>query len=589
MKAVLDTSVLLATDVSQLEGELAISSASLAELHFGVLVTADPAIREALVGCNQGGPSQPVACAPAGPPPPLPTGQLAVVPRPTLRLPGGDFGPPSPFAYFVGPGYILMTYVYDTLLWSDSTGKLVPWLAAEWQRSPDGLTYTFRLRDGVRWHDGKPLTARDVAFSFEYYASQTLPPTLILPPEGVVKVTANGDREVTIRLDQPRVTFERLVAAAFPIVPQHIWSSVPKAAEVADISKLVGTGPYRIKEYKRGDGRYQFVANDEFFLGRPFVERIELAPVRDELTSLLAGDVSAAQPQLAGAVGQALTPFCNNDRFGMVEGPLSFTVGLYWSLGRGGALADTRFRQACAHAIDREQLVKRLTNGRGAPGNPGFLPPDHPWHAKVPQYEFDPDTAKRILDEAGYRQRDGKGPRVGGDGKPLQFDLLASPLVAAVADVVVANLRAVNVELTIKAADAATAFPAATKGDYDMALIAYGDVSLDPDFMRRLYSSKETPRFFTAKGYVSEEFNELAGRQLGMSDEAQRRPLVDQMQQIVARDLPFLHLYYPRPVLVYAKESFDQWSFERQGGSPYNKQKLVTGTRAGGVEIRRTS
>ena len=76
--------------------------------------------------------------------------------RPTLRLAGTDFGFPSPFSYQRGPGYWLMSYLYDPLLWKDSTGNLLPWLARSYQRSPDGLTYTFQLRPGVRWHDGVP-------------------------------------------------------------------------------------------------------------------------------------------------------------------------------------------------------------------------------------------------------------------------------------------------------------------------------------------------------------------------------------------------------------------------------------------------
>ncbi|PZR78078.1 MAG: hypothetical protein DLM65_14055, partial [Candidatus Aeolococcus gillhamiae] len=89
------------------------------------------------------------------------------VPRPTLRLPGGDFGFPSPFAYVRGPGYWRMTYIYDSLLWKDSTGQLMPWLASRYERSADGLTYMFELRDNVAWNDGQPLTPDDVVFTFQ--------------------------------------------------------------------------------------------------------------------------------------------------------------------------------------------------------------------------------------------------------------------------------------------------------------------------------------------------------------------------------------------------------------------------------------
>ncbi len=83
--------------------------------------------------------------------------------RRTLRLAGGGFGFPSPFAYIAGPGYIQMSYLYDTLVWKDASGRIIPWLATRFARSRDGLTYTFELRSGVTWHDGRPLTAEDVA------------------------------------------------------------------------------------------------------------------------------------------------------------------------------------------------------------------------------------------------------------------------------------------------------------------------------------------------------------------------------------------------------------------------------------------
>src|SRR5688572_27716357 len=85
-----------------------------------------------------------------------------------LRLSGGDYGYPSPFAYIRGAGLIMASYVFDTLLWEDSTGNPIPWLAKEWSHSPDGLEWRFTLRDNGKWQDGQPVTAEDVKFSFDY-------------------------------------------------------------------------------------------------------------------------------------------------------------------------------------------------------------------------------------------------------------------------------------------------------------------------------------------------------------------------------------------------------------------------------------
>jgi ABC-type transport system substrate-binding protein len=119
------------------------------------------------------------ACAtPAAPPtaaPAAPAGQpTAAAPArvKVLRLVGGtDWGYPSPFGFNRGPGYTRASYIFDTLVWRDGSGQTIPWLATDWQVSDDKLTWTFTLRDGVKWHDGKPLTVEDVVFSYEYFAT----------------------------------------------------------------------------------------------------------------------------------------------------------------------------------------------------------------------------------------------------------------------------------------------------------------------------------------------------------------------------------------------------------------------------------
>lgn len=109
-----------------------------------------------------------------------------------------------------------MSYIYDSLLWKDASGEMLPWLARRFERSDDGLGYTFELRDGVAWQDGVPLTADDVAFTFEYFASQTLGPQIFVRPQDVAEVRTTDERTVEIRLQRPVVTFLRSVAGACP-------------------------------------------------------------------------------------------------------------------------------------------------------------------------------------------------------------------------------------------------------------------------------------------------------------------------------------------------------------------------------------
>lgn len=507
--------------------------------------------------------------------------------RPTLRLAGGDYGFPSPFAYVRGPGYWLMSYIYDSMLWKDDSGRLLPWLSSSYTRSPDGMRYSFQLRPDVLWQDGTPLTASDVAFTFEYFHSQTLSPQIFVRPEGVASVTTSGTHEVDITLAAPIVTFEEAVAGALPIVPKHVWASIPDAFHAQDPKVLVGSGPYRLDSYVRGQGIYLYSANDRYFLGRPYVEGLEMRPVSDALTALLAGAIDAASPDVDGVTDQALAPFRSNRAYGVLKGPEDFTVGLYWNLAEGGALADVRFRQACCRAINRPDIVSRLLSGNGSPGNPGFLPPTNPWHYPVEQYSYDPALASRELDQAGYSRRGPGGVRLAPDGTPLSFKLLvANNPVLPVVDIVVQSLKAIGVALTVQAVDLPTLDARTAAGHYEMAMTDYGGLGGDPDYIRQVYSSKVPKRFQSVHGYVSPELDKLAAEQLVTLDKAKRRELVDRMQQIVARDVPLLPLYYPNLFFVFKRSVFDEWYFTPggfAGGIPtvFNKQVFVTGHKTG--------
>lgn len=523
-------------------------------------------------------------------------GTAAGTGRPTLRLPGGNFGLPSPFGYRAGPGYRQMSLVYDTLLWTDSSGALIPWLASRYERSGDGLTYTFELRE-VRWTDGRPLTARDVAFTFEYFSAQTLSPLVIAQPRYVANVTTTGPRRVQIRLERPAVTFLRTVAATVPIVPEHIWSSIADA-QTATADALVSTGPYRLRSRSAEEGSILFVANDEFFLGKPFVRRIELVAVADELNGLLAGDVDGGSPAVEGVTPDALAPFRGNDKFGVISQPTGFAFPLYFNLGRSGPLADVRFRKAAAMAIDREDIVRRLLKGNGAPGSPGFLPPGHPFHTDVEPYVYDPAGANHLLDQAGYSRPSEGEVRRASDGSPLRFTLLQPNSVPpGLSDILTSQLKAIGVELSVEVFDHGRLFGAKSSGNFDLVVTPFPGpvgtgIGSDPDILRSIFSSRGAGEaLHHATGYVNPRVDDLLEQQLTAADQNEREVLVGEIQRAVAGDLPVLTLYYTTLFFAFRKQAFDQWYFTPGGYGPglptvYNKHAFATGAKRG-LKVRR--
>ena len=516
-------------------------------------------------------------------------GSLAPAARPTVRMVHGALGFPSPFASNGGPGYNQMILLYDTLLWKDGSGQLLPWLAKSFETSDDRLTHTFELREGVKWSDGRPLTADDVVFTFDYYAKQeTLsPPVIIQPPQGIAKVSASGST-VEITLERPRVTFLEQVAGALPIIPEHVWSSIDDPGAALDTKVLVGSGPYRLESYGGDGGPMLYTARDDYFLGAPFVKRIEMNNIADPFTALLTGAADVARG--FGLRADILAPFTGNDAFGMITQQGAFITGsLYWNLSREGPLADVRFRQACAMAIDRMELVTRLAAGRGLPGNPGFLSPENPFFSPVRQYEVDVAAANSLLDAAGYGAGGGGGVRQAPDGSPLSFELRFDNAEAPMAEILIPSLRRIGVEARPKPVQIGPElFGNKLFGGYDMVVLPFpgpapGGPNADPDVLRRLFSSEVPPSLTSATGYANPTFDALADKQLVTFDQAERKAMVAQMQSIIADDLPVLPLYYPETAMLFRKQVLDQWYFT-PGQYPTfedNKQLFVTGVKTG--------
>lgn len=515
--------------------------------------------------------------------------------RPTIRIQGGQFALPHPFRYIAAPGYWRVSYLFDTLLWADSTGEQMPWLASSHEVSGDGMVHTLELRE-ADWHDGTPLTVEDVIFTMEYSAAQRHRPLAVAAPRNIAEIVAVGGRTIEIRLEQPDVMFTKRVLGSVPIIPQHIWSQIDDPQAADDDETLIGTGPYRLTFFDNDEGRLQFTANDDYFLGAPYVEKIEMVWVDDELVSTRVGELDGGQAPVEGVRDDVLDPFREDPDFGVIANETAFAFPLYWNLSRGGALADVQFRRACLMAIDRDDLVRRLLTGNGEVGNPGFLPPTHPFHVDVEQYAYDPDQANRILDDAGYRRPDSGAVRQAPDGTPLSFELITHATApAALPDLLKATLADVGIELRLRNLELPQLFAAKTAHDYDMLVNLYpGPVGTtpnsDPDILRPVYHSEPPNQLYNASGYANDDVDRLLEEQVATFDEDERMPMIADIQRQVAEDLPVAILYYTTMFFVYRKDVFDQWYYTEKGFGPgipdaYNKHMFVTGRKTG-LDIR---
>jgi peptide/nickel transport system substrate-binding protein len=506
-----------------------------------------------------------------------------------LRLSGGDYGYPSPFGYLRGAGLILASYVFDTLLWEDSTGDPIPWLAEEWSRSPDGLEWRFTLRDNATWQDGRPVTAEDVKFSFDYVTTGPAASVSRLAPSLDLKeVVVETPRTVVIRLNTPTAVFEEDVALRLFVIPRHIWSQVADPARFRGPGAVLGSGPYRLESVDEAAGSYLFTANESFFLGSPYVKRLELVPAPDELLALQRGEIDAGELLEESAPEEQIKAFESDSSFTKLEGTYDWMLALHINLSKGFPYDRREFRQAIAYALDRRDMVARLLQGRGEPGSVGGLTPGHPLLAPdLPTYDRDVARARSMLDGLRLKDTDGDGLRELPDGGAFVQEVQAnSRFSPKSAELVKEYLREVGIDVRVQILDKATADESAGKGNYTMALIGYGGMTGDPDqnLRSRYAASPKSTSFTRAIGYDNPAVTELADRQLTTLDPVQRKTLVQEIQRMVAEDVPIIPLYTPRRMTFYRAGIFDNWYYT-PGCTPCrgtrNKHMLVTGKRVG--------
>ncbi len=210
----------------------------------------------------------------------------------------GDWGYPNPYRHYPrGPGYVRMSWVFDTLVWKDKDGY-IPALAKSWRYDPDSLSFIFELQEGVKWHDGKQFSAEDVAFTVKYFKKH---PYAWVPLESVAGAEANGPSRVTIKLKKPDASFLAYVGGTMPVIPKHIWEKVDDPKRYSDPAAFIGTGPFKFIDFNKAKGTYLYKANGEYYLGQPKVDRLIYIKTGKPLITLVGGkaDLVNIRPDMA--------------------------------------------------------------------------------------------------------------------------------------------------------------------------------------------------------------------------------------------------------------------------------------------------
>ncbi len=428
------------------------------------------------------------------------------------------------------------------------SSAFVPRLASNWQRV-DSLTWRFHLRPGARWQDGTPVTAEDVRFSFEAFGDSVLDAPARLSLAGRVQVEVEDSRTVRIRFAE--ASPEQLYDATFHVrvIPAHIWAPIPRAAWATDtsLSRIVGSGPYRLRQWKRG--QHVVLEADTAAPRRPHIDRLiwRFAGNPDAALNL----VLSGEADLLETVGahQNVRRFDGDTRYDLRSYPAAMYGFLAFRIadhqGRAHPLFGSRdVRRALAAGADRATVAKALF---GKDSEPPTGPMSRLlWinSPKVSVLPYDPAVASQILDSVGWRREAG-GWRTRGR-QTMAFEILvpsSSSIRRQAAVMLQESWRGLGVKVSVTAVDFPVFQERISKGQFDSYIGAY----LDQPSARGLADG------WTRKGwdglnygrYVSSAFDSLLARAERMADPEAAKALYGEALDTLNADVPALFLYAP--------------------------------------------
>ena len=460
---------------------------------------------------------------------------------------------------------------YNFLTWYDADYKPAPDLADPVPTvenggvTDSGRVWTFHIRPNVKWSDGVPLTARDVAYTYNRILRQKLSMYLSYFT-GVTKVEAPDDQTVVITSKRPNAV---MTALYVPILPEHIWSKVPdpKVESYANVP-MVSSGPFQVAEVKIG--KYvKMERNPHYqdgFGAEPTVDEVlfEIYQTQDSLVAdYKAGNLDAAieldpgfYRSLKGVPGSTSVAAP-----GLGFHELGFNC---WNSPKSKGnplLRDVRIRQAVNWAIDKQAIAAIAMDGLAPAGTSLLSPVDTFFHWNVPpaeQYSYDPAKAKQILDDAGYKMGP-NGVRVAPNGKPLKFRLAALneyPMDITAAKKISAYLKDVGIGITLQVMDE-NAFTNANYDNADDDLYIWSwTADIDPGYILSVFTTDQILNSSDSE-YANPVYDKLYTAQAQAVIPAERKRIIDQMQQILYRDSPYSILWYN--VLIQAFRT-DKWT-----------------------------
>ncbi len=485
----------------------------------------------------------------------------------------------NPLVDYSGLSWEIFRLNYNFLTWYDENNRPVPELATKWQISPDGKVWTFTIRDDVTWHDGVPLTAKDIAFTYNLILDNQIYFYMSYVKD-ITKVEAPDDATLVITSKRPNPL---MLGLYIPILPEHLWGTIPgNKVETVKDPPTVGSGPFAIDEVKKGSF-VKMTANPDYFAGRPTINTLlfeiyttEDALVQDYKNGTLdigVFQVPTSLRSIAGVPGSK-TIAAPDRRFHHARVQLLDLTGEQGQPPAAGRAHPPGGRRG----LDKARIAETSMSGAAKEGTSVLSPAMGDWHWE-PQADqlvtYDPENAKAILEAAGYTDRDGDGVREDAKGKKLDFKLVGLsdyPDEVNAAKMLIPYLKSVGIKARLEVMDEG-AFGDILYGNdgVDMYVWAWGG-DLDPSYQLSAFTTDQILNN-NDSCYSNPEYDKLFEAQSSTVDRAARVAIVQQMQQILYNDDPYVLLYYGTNLQAYRADRWTGW------------QLAPVGTPCGGHEL----
>ncbi|HLB63142.1 MAG TPA: peptide ABC transporter substrate-binding protein [Actinomycetota bacterium] len=486
----------------------------------------------------------------------------------------GDITSPNPFRACCTADYEMLWMNYDLLFnFANSDLSPEPAIAMSSEHSKDYMTWTFEIRDDAMWHDGQPLTAEDIVFTYQAIADYRLAFFKDYLP---FNPTLSAPNPTTLVWESQEPTFAPTIPPWVPILPKHVWEEFTKVSDdPAEVKKAfkeyenfpaIGSGPFQLTEWEKGQS-FTMEARRPYWGGDPVIDEVVFHIYENQeamVQALKNGEIQFAEA-LKPTLFDALEGEANIQTHVAPAGCFSNLAFNFGGQGKTDthdpAIEDLAVRDAVAQAIDKQAIVSSIWQGYAVPGDSVVRPQQELWYYDIPaedEFTFDLDLAAQTLEDAGYVDGDNDGVREAPDGHPLQWEIVTLTDEAGSNDtgkLIEGWLEQIGIGVDLVPVSTTKAYVLWADGDFDAYVWGWcGDP--DPDFILSLHTTGQCLGWSDGC-YSNAEFDAMYEEQRTIFDREERRAFIVEMQEFLYRENPQIVLAYENDLQAFRTDRFE--------------------------------